>query len=108
LNAVGVSSKSRLKELPDVPTLSESGLDGFEAVAWNMILAPANTPAAITEKLHSAVVAAMARSDVQERMATMGLVADPSPSIPELRSFIASEIKRWGSAVRAAGIEGSQ
>jgi tripartite-type tricarboxylate transporter receptor subunit TctC len=108
LHAVGVSAEHRLAELPDVPTLAESGLDGFEAVGWNMILAPANTPSAVAGKLHSAVVAAMAESDVQARMATMGLLADPSPSIPELRSFIKSEIARWGSAVRSAGIAGSE
>jgi len=108
LQAIGVSSKRRLEYLPDVPTLSESGLAGFDAVAWNMVLAPANTPTAVTEKLHSAIAVTMAQSDFQERMRALGLVADPSPSIPELRNFIASEIAQWGSAVRLAGIEGSE
>jgi len=108
LQAVGVSSKRRLEYLPDVPTLSESGLDGFEAVAWNMVLAPASTPPAVTEKLHSAIVATMSQSDFQARMRVLGLVADPSPPIPELRNFIASEIAQWGSAARQAGLEGSE
>lgn len=70
--------------------------------------APASTPPAVTEKLHSAIMAAMSQSDFQERMRVLGLVADPSPSIPELRNFIASEIVQWGSAVRLAGLEGSE
>jgi tripartite-type tricarboxylate transporter receptor subunit TctC len=108
LHAVGVSSKDRLDYLPGVPTIAEGGLAGFDAVGWNMILAPNDTPPAVTEKLHSVIVAAMAQPDIQDRMRTLGLVADPSPGIPELRSFIGSEIERWRSAVRLAGIEGSE
>ncbi|HEX4407411.1 MAG TPA: tripartite tricarboxylate transporter substrate binding protein [Xanthobacteraceae bacterium] len=108
LHAVGVSSKHRLAELPNVPTIAEGGLPNFEAVGWNMILAPANTPPAVIEKLHAAVVTAMAQPDIQERMKTLGLIADASPGVPELRNFIAAEINRWGAAVRSAGIEGSE
>ncbi len=106
--AFGVSAKERVSSLPDVPTLAESGVPGFEAVAWNMVLVPANTPDRVVEALHDAVKAAMAQPDVQARMNTMGLLAGPSPSVADLRSFVASEIVRWGDAVRAAGIAGSE
>ena len=108
LHAFGVTSKEPVSSLPGVAPLADSGLPGFEAVAWNMVLVPANTPPAVVEKLHAAIKAAMAQPDIQERMKTLGLVAHPSPSLADLKSFLATEIARWGDAVRSAGIAGSE
>jgi tripartite-type tricarboxylate transporter receptor subunit TctC len=108
VTALGVSSSQRVSMLPNVATLAESGLPGFEATAWNMLLAPANTPKDVVEKLHNAVKAAMAQPDVQGRMVAMGLIAPPSPSTDELKKFLATEIVRWGNAVKQAGIAGSE
>ena len=108
VNALGVSSSQRVSLLPNVATLAEAGLPGFEATAWNMLLAPANTPKDVVEKLHNAVKAAMAQPDLQGRMVAMGLIAPPSPSTGELKKFLSAEIVRWGNAVKQAGIAGSE
>jgi len=108
IQALGVSSAERSSIMPNVPTIAEAGLPGFEAVAWNMILAPANTPKDIVEKLHKSVNAAMAEPDMQQKMASMGLIANPSPSTEELKKFLSAEIVRWGKAVQQAGIAGSE
>lgn len=108
LRAIGVSSLTRIGIMPDVPPLSEVGVPGFEAVSWHMIVAPAGTPADVVETLHNAFKTVGAIPEIQERLVAMGLIPVDSPSLPELKSFLATEFIRWGRLVEKAGIAGSE
>ena len=108
VRALGVSSKTRVAVLPDVPPLTEAGLPGFEAVSWHMLLAPAGTPKPVTTRLHDELAAAMAAPGMAEQLARMGLTPLKSESIDELPAFVRREIDKWGDIVRQVGIAGTQ
>lgn len=103
LRAIAVAGRKRLAQLPDVPTVAEAGVKGYEASAWYALFAPANTPAAIVDKLQAAVAKELRGPEATQRLDAIGveLVAG-TPD--ELRKFQASEIARWGEVVKAAGI----
>lgn len=107
LNALGVSSLKRMDSMPDVPTLSESGvkgLNGFEADQWYGLVAPAGTPVAITQKLNQIVNKSLSAQDVSTRLRSEGAIA--APTTPEnFEQLIQSEIKRWRAVVIKAGIK---
>lgn len=108
VRGLGVSSSTRMNTLPDLPTVAEAGVTGYEAISWHMMTAPANTPKPIVEKLHAAMKTVMKIPDVQKRMQSMGLVPVDSPSVPDLQAFVRSEAKRWGKIVTDAGIAHSR
>jgi tripartite-type tricarboxylate transporter receptor subunit TctC len=100
LRALGVSTTGRIPQLPEVPTLIEAGVPGYEVVQWYGLLAPAGTPAPIIARLHSEVVKVLQRPEVRDRFSAEG--ADPIGSTPsELHAFIESEIARWRPVVQA-------
>jgi tripartite-type tricarboxylate transporter receptor subunit TctC len=102
LKPIAVSSARRSAALPDVPTVSESGIPGFEAVSWVGLLAPAGTPKPILDKIHQDLLAVLALPDVKERMATTG--AELSPGTPaDFEVFIRSETTKWAKAVKDSG-----
>ncbi|MDI3565767.1 tripartite tricarboxylate transporter substrate binding protein [Bradyrhizobium sp. Arg816] len=104
LNAVGVSSARRLASLPDVPTLAESGIAGFESVGWFGLVAPSGTPADIVARLNDAFVKALKDPVVAEKIRTLG--AEPAPTSPEqFGRFIQSESTKWGKLISEAGIK---
>jgi tripartite-type tricarboxylate transporter receptor subunit TctC len=104
LRALAVSSLTRLPSLPDVPTLDESGVKGFEANGWYGIVAPAGTPSEIVRKLNSDIRRAMAAPELRARLDAEGAI--PAGGMPdEFGVFIASEIARWGAVLKRAGIE---
>ena len=104
LRALGVTAAKRSAELPHVPTISESGVAGYEAAGWNALLAPKATPREIVMKIHTAVIESLRAPKVREIFATSG--ADAAGSTPdELGRFLQSEIAKWGKVVRAAGIK---
>ena len=106
LKAIGVSSARRLPSLPDVPTLAESGLAGFESVGWLGLVAPAGTPAEIVARLNEAFVKALKDPSVVEKIRTLG--AEPAPMSPgQFARFIASESEKWSRLVKEAGIKGN-
>ena len=105
---IGVSSLTRMAALPDVPTLAEAGLTGFDAVSWHMVMAPAGTPQAIVERLNTAIREFAGAPEVQKQMTGMGMIPVSTPKPGELQVFLKSEIERWGKLVRQAGIAGSQ
>jgi tripartite-type tricarboxylate transporter receptor subunit TctC len=102
LRAIAVTSAKRSPALPDVPTVAESGLPGFEASSWFAIFAPAKTPPEIVQKLNAEVLKILADPEVQSRFAEIG--GEIRPYKPdELRAFVQSEIEKWGKVVKASG-----
>jgi tripartite-type tricarboxylate transporter receptor subunit TctC len=103
LRALAVTSAKRSEALPDVPTIAEAGVPGYESVQWYGVLAPAGTAREIVTRLHAEIVRALAQPDVRERLAADG--AEPVGSTPEqFAAFIKSEIDKWARVARAAGI----
>jgi tripartite-type tricarboxylate transporter receptor subunit TctC len=104
LNAIGVSSARRLPSLPDVPTLAESGIAGFESVGWFGLVAPAGTSADVIARLNDAFTKALKDPAVVEKIRTLG--AEPAPTSPEqFGRFIQSESTKWGKLISEAGIK---
>jgi tripartite-type tricarboxylate transporter receptor subunit TctC len=102
LRPLAVSSATRSPALPDVPTVMESGFPGFDATAWYAMVAPAGTPRAHIERLHSALVRTLKAPEVEQRMVAEG--ARPESSTPdELGTFMRAEIVRWEKAVKISG-----
>jgi tripartite-type tricarboxylate transporter receptor subunit TctC len=104
VRALGVSSTERVPALPDVPTIANAGVPGFNAVGWTLICAPAATPKPIIDKLASELSAAGQTPDVQSLIIKLGNLPVNSPSPAELQIFLASEIDRWGKLVERAGV----
>ena len=104
LRAIAVTGRQRSSEMPEVPTVIESGLRDFEVTSWFGLFAPAGTPRAVIERLNRESVAALAQADVRQKMAGHGV--DAASSTPEaLGQLLASEIERWGKVIREAGIK---
>jgi tripartite-type tricarboxylate transporter receptor subunit TctC len=104
IRALAVSSDKRNPALPDVPTVMQAGLAGYNVASWNALAAPAGTPPAVIETLNQAVREAMAMPAVQDKLAKLGMRAAASTPA-ELERLLAGEIKRWGDVIRAAKIE---
>lgn len=104
LKAYGVASPTRLKQLPDVPTLAEQGLTGFEAYAWQGLVVPAGTPAEAVTRLNKALVAALDSAAVKTRFESLALEALPGTPA-QMASYARDERERWGRLIRANGIK---
>jgi tripartite-type tricarboxylate transporter receptor subunit TctC len=103
LIALGVSSAKRSSALPDVPTIAESGLPGFDYNLWVALFGPANLPADLVTRINADVQKVAALPDIRERLASLG--AEPMPmSAPEFRKFVRDEIQVSEKIVKAAGI----
>jgi tripartite-type tricarboxylate transporter receptor subunit TctC len=90
-------------ELPDIPTMIESGVAGFTSVSWSGVVTPAGTPAEIVARLNAAVNAGFAAPDTQARLARLG--AAPMTGTPaDFAALIAAETPKWTAVVKAAGI----
>jgi tripartite-type tricarboxylate transporter receptor subunit TctC len=81
---------------------------GFEAVSWQMIVAPAKTPRPVVEKLHKELAAILEQQDVKDQILKYGFLPVENRSVEGLQDYVKSEIARWGKVVRDAGIAGSQ
>jgi tripartite-type tricarboxylate transporter receptor subunit TctC len=102
LRALAVTSMRRSAAFPDVPTMDEEGLKGFDATSWFGLLAPAGTPKDIVAKLNKAAVASLATAEMKERLAANG--ADPVGNTPaEFATFIKAENEKWAKIVKASG-----
>ncbi|HEU5293491.1 MAG TPA: tripartite tricarboxylate transporter substrate-binding protein [Burkholderiaceae bacterium] len=101
----GVTTKERIKSLPDTPTLDESGLKGFEVKVWHGVYAPKGTPAAAIDKLDEALRVALKDPAVAVRLAELGgdIVPEAKQTPDGLRSWLRPEIEKWGALIRAAG-----
>jgi tripartite-type tricarboxylate transporter receptor subunit TctC len=102
LRALAVSTAKRYSELPNVPTLDEAGVKGFDATIWLGILAPPNTPREIVQKLNAAITKVLSTPDSRKLMASAGVeVATSTPE--EFAALLRSEYDRWGKVVRQTG-----
>jgi len=104
LRALAVTGLKRSPLVPDLPTLDEAGLKGYEIVGWNGFFVPAGTPQNIVAHLHTLTVTALAQPDVKERLATLG-AEGVGNSPDEFRAFVKAEIAKWARVVKAAGLK---
>ena len=104
VRALAVTTKQRVAALPDVPPLSEAGVPGYDAAAWQGVIAPAQTPEPILAKLNSEINAIVSSDDIRARMKGLGMIPVGTGSVPELQKFLQSEITRWAKVVEDAGI----
>ena len=108
VRALGVTSLTRLPSAPEIPTIAESGVPGYEGVGWVMIVAPAHTPKAIVDRLHTEMKAIASLPDIRAKMIALGTIPVESPSTDDQQRFIDSEIIRWRKVVNLAGMAGTQ
>jgi tripartite-type tricarboxylate transporter receptor subunit TctC len=102
LRAIAVTSAKRSPVLPEVPTVAESGLPGFEVTSWYGLFAPAALPGSLRTRLNADVVAILGDADLKERLAKLG--AEPGPmTTDEYSRFVHSEIVKWAKVVKASG-----
>jgi tripartite-type tricarboxylate transporter receptor subunit TctC len=104
LRAIGVSSLKRATIAPDIPTIAEAGVPGYEVVQWFGVLAPVHTPREIVAKLHAGIVRAVQDSTVKERFISDG--AEAVGSTPEqFAAIIRADLGKWGKVIKDAGIK---
>ena len=102
LKAIAISSAKRFSAAPDLPTVAESGVPGFETGSWQGIVAPAGTPPEVVKKLHGAVTAILATPEMKEKLVAAG--AEVLPQSPEqFGAFIRNEKARWAKVVKESG-----
>ncbi len=100
---IAVTTLERFSLMPDLPTVAESGLPGFDATTWHGLVAPARTPKAVIEALHRATVEGLQDPKTQKRLADLGV--EITPSTPEaFAAYIRREIPKWTAVVKAAGV----
>jgi tripartite-type tricarboxylate transporter receptor subunit TctC len=104
LRGLGVTTVKRTQALPDVPSIAEAGVPGYEATQWFGVLAPAGTPRPIIERLHQEMVKLLRSADVRDRLIADG--TDPVGNTPEeFAAYIRSETDKWTRVIAAAGIK---
>src|SRR2546428_7691193 len=104
MGALRWTELTRLPSLPQIPTLAESGVKGFDASGWYGILAPAGTPGSIVAKLNAEIRRIMQTPDLRARLDNEGAIPSAGSS-EEFAAFIVAEIVRWGAVLKRAGIE---
>lgn len=103
VRALAVTTSQRIEMFPDLPTMAEAGLPGYETSTWGGLLAPARTPAPVVTKLNAEVNRILKMADVRKTLAEGGI--EPGGGTPaEFRDFIASEMRKWAEVAKAAGI----
>ncbi|MBI3067606.1 MAG: tripartite tricarboxylate transporter substrate binding protein [Betaproteobacteria bacterium] len=102
LRALGATSAKRVAALPDVPTIAESGVPGFDVASWFGVFAPAGTPKPIVTRVNAEIVKILAAPDLRQKLTAQG--ADPATNTPEqFAAYVKSELARWGKVVQATG-----
>ncbi|HEX9432684.1 MAG TPA: tripartite tricarboxylate transporter substrate-binding protein, partial [Burkholderiales bacterium] len=103
LRGLAVSSAKRIAAAPELPTVAESGVPGFDVVAWFGFFAPAGTPKALVDRLSAETRTALSAGDLRKRLIDLG--AEPLGSTPEeFSAYVQAEFQRWGRLAREAGI----
>ena len=105
LRGLAVTGAKRSLAAPDIPTIAESGVPGYEVTTWYGVAAPAKTPRPIVDRLHSEILRALKSADLQTRFKDLG--ADPIGNSPEQATvYVQNEINKWAKVIKAAGIKG--
>jgi len=105
VRAYGVTSARRASGVPDIPTIAESGLPGYDAVQWYGLVAPAKTPADIVARLHGAVVKVLQEPEMRKRFQNDGAEATPSATPEAFGALIRADLAKWAKVVKDAGIQ---
>jgi tripartite-type tricarboxylate transporter receptor subunit TctC len=103
LKVLGMTSARRMQSFPDVPTIDEAGVPGFELINWYGLFAPAKTPAVIVAALHAEIVRALGSTDVQAAFARDGAEATPSSSPRQFAALLDKELESWQKLVKLPG-----
>jgi tripartite-type tricarboxylate transporter receptor subunit TctC len=104
VRAIATSGKTRSPIMPDVPTLNEAGVPGYEATIWLGIMAPKGTPAAIVNRLNAEIAKITQNADIRRQWAAQG-TATVTMNVDEFTRFLNDDIAKWGNVVRVAGIK---
>jgi tripartite-type tricarboxylate transporter receptor subunit TctC len=105
VKALGVSTAKRVSGAPDLPTIAESGVPGYDVATWESIQAPAGTPPDIVAKLNAAIREVVASKELREKMINLGFEPDATKSPAEAAQFVRSEMNKWGKVVRERNIK---
>ncbi len=105
LRALGAGMAQRLAAMPDLPTLQEQGIKGFECYTWNALLAPAGTPKPIVDKLNAAINKALADPAVSSALEKAGIMATPGSTPASTTEFIKTELAKWAPIIKASGAQ---
>lgn len=108
VRVLGVSTGKRNSGAPDLPPLSERGVPGYDAAAWQMVVIPAKTPDAIIDKLHASLLAFQETEEFKQSVTKRGLEPLLTPARPELTKFVEGELSRWQKVVEDAGVANKQ
>jgi tripartite-type tricarboxylate transporter receptor subunit TctC len=104
LKALGITSTQRSPLMPDLPTIAEGGVPGYQAITWNGILVPAGSPGAIIGRLNGAIAQTLRAPEIKERLASTG--TDPVSNTPEqFATFLRAETVKWAAVIKSAGIK---
>lgn len=104
LRPLGVTTLARIEALPDVPTISEAGVPGYESVQWFGMLVPAGTPRPIVDRLHQELTRTLRAPDMKERLTSLGLTAVGSTP-EEFGAYIKAETEKWAKVIKSMGIK---
>jgi len=105
LRALGAGMLKRIAAMPDLPTLDEQGLKGFECYTWNAILAPAGTPRPIVDKLNAAINKALADPAVSSALEKAGITPTPGSTPETTADFVKAELAKWAPIIKASGAQ---
>jgi tripartite-type tricarboxylate transporter receptor subunit TctC len=105
VKALGVSTAKRVSGAPDVPTMAESGVPGYDVATWESVQAPAGTPPEVVAKLNAAIREAVANNDLRQKMIGLGFEPDAMKSPAQSAQFVRSEKDKWGKLVRERNIK---
>lgn len=103
IRAIGAGMATRMRAMPELPTLQEQGLKGFECYTWNAILAPANTPQPIVDRLNEAIDKALADPAVFKRLQEAGIDPTPGSTPKQAAAFIKAELAKWAPIIKTSG-----
>ena len=102
---LGVSSRFRVPGFTDIPPIAEVGLPQFEAVGWQMLVAPAATPRSVVEVLNRELTTILGQPDTKEQVLKYGFIPVDNKPVAALQDYVKSETIRWGKVVKDAGIK---
>jgi tripartite-type tricarboxylate transporter receptor subunit TctC len=105
IRAIGAGMATRLRAMPDLPTMQEQGFKGFECYTWNAILAPAGTPQPIVDRLNAAINKALADPAVFSSLQNAGIDPTPGSTPQQTAEFIKAELAKWAPIIKASGAQ---